>query len=73
MKPFVFSDIQRKIYAEKFNCENFFKHHGDGSYFQGTDPLCNHLDQEQIKTFIVDHESLILVFQPYADAKKFAV
>lgn len=46
-------------------CENFFKYHGDGSYFQGTDPLCNHLDQEQIKTFVVDHESLILVFQPY--------
>lgn len=47
-------------------CENFFKYHGDGSYFQGTDPVCNHLDQEQIKTFVVDHESLILVFQSYA-------
>lgn len=46
-------------------CENFFKHHGDGNYFHGTDPLCNHLNQEQIKTFVVDHESLILVFQPY--------
>src|SRR5258708_13895552 len=47
-------------------CENFFKYHADCSYFQGTDPLCDHLDQELIKTFVVDHESLILVFQPYA-------
>lgn len=47
-------------------CENFFKHHGDCSYFRGSDPLCNHLDHELIKTFVVDHESLILVFQPYS-------
>lgn len=46
-------------------CENFFKCHGDCSYFRGTDPLCDHLDQELIKTFVVDHEFLILVFQPY--------
>lgn len=26
----------------------------------------DHLDQEMIKVFVVDHESLILVFQPYA-------
>ena len=47
-------------------CENFLKNHGDCSYFQGTDPLRDHLDQELIKVFVVDHESLILVFQPYA-------
>lgn len=46
-------------------CENFFKHHGDCSYFKGSDPLCNHLDRKLIKTFVVDHEFLILVFQPY--------
>lgn len=46
-------------------CENFFKHYGDYSYLQGADPLYDHLDQELIKTFVVDHESLILVFQPY--------
>jgi hypothetical protein len=27
--------------------------------------LCDHLDQELIKTFVLDHKSLILVFQPY--------
>jgi hypothetical protein len=47
-------------------CENFLKSHNESNYFQGPDPLCNCLDQELIKTFVVDHESLILVFQPYA-------
>ena len=47
-------------------CENFLKKDNNGNYFQGTDPLCDHLDQEMIKVFVVDHESLILVFQPYA-------
>lgn len=47
-------------------CENFFKGHRDCSYFRGTDPLYGHLDHELIKTFVVDHESLILVFQPYS-------
>lgn len=47
-------------------CETFLKHSGDCNYFQSSDPLCNHLDQEVIKVFIVDHQSLILVFEPYA-------
>lgn len=47
-------------------CEKFFKNSDDGSYFRGTNPLCDHLDQELIKTFVVDHESLILIFQPYS-------
>ncbi len=47
-------------------CENFLKYQGDCSYFLEADPLCDHLDQELIKTFVVDHESLIVVFQPYS-------
>lgn len=47
-------------------CENFLKQHGNCNYFQPPDPLCDHLDQGLIKAFVVDHESLILVFQPYA-------
>lgn len=47
-------------------CENFLKYHGDCSYFRGVDPLCAHLDKELLKTYVVDHESLILVFQPYS-------
>ena len=35
------------------------------NYFQGIDPLYDHLDQELIRVFVVDHESLILIFQPY--------
>lgn len=48
-------------------CENALKNDKDTcNYFQGTDPLRDHLDQELIKVFVVDHESLILIFQPYA-------
>jgi len=47
-------------------CETFLKQNGDCNYFQPPDPLRDHLDQELIKVFVVDHESLILVFQPYA-------
>lgn len=47
-------------------CENFLEHDNNGNYFQGVDPLLDHLDQKLIKVFVVDHESLILVFQPYA-------
>lgn len=47
-------------------CENFFKQDDNCSYFQGEDCLLDHLDQEIIKLFVVDHESLIIIFQPYA-------
>jgi Protein of unknown function (DUF3298) len=47
-------------------CENFLKHDGDCSYFQEADLIRDHLDQEMINVFVVDHESLILIFQPYA-------
>ncbi len=47
-------------------CENFLKQNGGCNYFQPSDPLLDYLDQELIKVFVVDHESLILVFQPYA-------
>lgn len=46
-------------------CENFLKHDDNCNYFQGPDPLRDHLDQELIKQFVVDHESLIIIFQPY--------
>lgn len=61
----LFPQPSQKEFLKRY-CENFFKYQGDCSYFQGTEPLCDHLDQELIKTFVVDHESLILIFQPYA-------
>lgn len=61
----LFSEPNQKEFLRSY-CENFFKHHGDCSYFRGCDPICKHLDPELIKTFVVDHESLILVFQPYS-------
>lgn len=47
-------------------CETALRNDNNCSYFRGDDPLCDHLDHEQIKTFVVDHESLIVVFQPYS-------
>lgn len=47
-------------------CEDFFKNRCDNcSYFQGPEPLRDHLELELIKLFAVDHESLIIIFQPY--------
>lgn len=46
-------------------CENFFKQDDNCSYFKGDDPLCEHLDLGSLEVFVVDHESLILIFQPY--------
>lgn len=61
----LFPDASQKEFLRSY-CENFLKHNGDFNYFQGADPLREHLDQELIKVFVVDHESLILIFQPYA-------
>lgn len=47
-------------------CENDLKKTSNGNHFNGSEPLNEHLDQELLKVFVVDHESLILVFQPYA-------
>lgn len=60
----LFPQLNQKEFLQHY-CENFFKYHSDSGYFRGTDPVCNHLDLEHIKTFVVDHEFLILVFQPY--------
>lgn len=47
-------------------CEDYFKHRCDNcSYFQGPEPLRDYLDGELIKLFALDHESLIIIFQPY--------
>lgn len=57
----LFPQASQKEFLKSY-CENFLKSNGDNSYLQGAD----HLDQELIKTFVVDHESLYLIFQPYA-------
>lgn len=60
----LFPQATQKEFLSNY-CENFFKHDGNCSYFQGADPLRDHLDPEMINVFVVDHESLILIFQPY--------
>ena len=61
----LFPESNQKEFLRNY-CENFLKNDNDCNYFQGADPLRDHLDQELMKVFVVDHESLILVFQPYA-------
>ena len=61
----LFPESNQKEFLRSY-CENFLKNDNNCNYFQGVDPLRDHLDQELMKVFVVDHESLILVFQPYA-------
>lgn len=60
----LFPQTTQKEFLRSY-CENCLKHDDNCNYFQGKEPFCSYLDQELIKTFVVDHESLILVFQPY--------
>jgi hypothetical protein len=61
----LFPESNQKEFLRSY-CEKFLKNDNNCNYFQGADPLRDHLDQELMKVFVVDHESLILVFQPYA-------
>jgi len=61
----LFPESSQKEFLRRY-CEKFLKNDHNCNYFQGDDPLREHLDQELMKVFVVDHESLILVFQPYA-------
>lgn len=68
-KEITLNDLFPLISQQEFlrsYCEDFFKHRCNNcSYFQGLEPLLDHLDWELIKPFAVDHESLIIIFQPY--------
>lgn len=61
----LFPQASQKEFVRNY-CENFLKNDNNFNYFQGADPLRDRLDQEIIKVFVVDHESLIIIFQPYA-------
>jgi hypothetical protein len=68
-KEIALKDLFPKTSQQEFlrsYCEDFFKHRCDNcSYFQGPEPLRDYLELELIKLFAVDHESVIIVFQPY--------
>lgn len=61
----LFPNSSQKEFLRNY-CETFLQQNGDCNYFQPPDPLRDHLDQGLIKVFVVDHDSLIIVFQPYA-------
>lgn len=61
----LFPEKNQKEFLRNY-CEAFYKSKpNDCCYFQGPNPLCDYFDQQFINTFVVDHESLILIFQPY--------
>ncbi len=61
----LFPQASQKEFLRSY-CEDFFKHRCDNcSYFQGSEPLQDYLELGLIKLFAVDHESLIIIFQPY--------
>ena len=59
----LFVSPQQKEFIRSF-CEQDLKKQGI-SYFSGNDPLRTKLEQEDIRTFVVDDKSLIVIFQPY--------
>jgi hypothetical protein len=61
----LFPQASQKEFLRSY-AEHFLKHDNNCSYFRGDDPICDRLDLGMIKVFVVDHESLILIFQPYA-------
>lgn len=47
-------------------CEDYFKHKDyQCNYFNDTDPLHDPLLPDYLKLFVVDHESIRIIFQPY--------
>lgn len=66
-KEITLNDLFPQQYQKEFlrsYCNEVLSNH-NCSYFHGSEPLYEYLDQELIKTFVVDHESVILIFQPY--------
>lgn len=59
----LFPQASQKEFLRSY-CENFFKNNQDFNYL--TDEATWQLNQELINVFVVDHESLIIIFQPYA-------
>ncbi len=58
------SPSQKKWLRE--HCENSLKHEcNQSNYFNGSEPPHDHLDSNYINLFVIDHESLIVLFQPY--------
>ena len=62
----LFPTIEKMEFIRKY-CENILKT-DPCSYFSGADPLRTTLAFEDLHTFALDHQSLILVFQPYTVA-----
>jgi hypothetical protein len=59
----LFSTERQREFLRKY-CEDRLKAHSI-SYFSGNNPLRNRLEHEDIRTFVIDDNFLIIFFQPY--------
>lgn len=59
----LFSTMEQREFLRKY-CEDFLKTDLT-SYFAGKEPLRTKLENDDIRTFVVDDNSLIVFFQPY--------
>ncbi len=55
---------EQKEFLRKY-CEADLKQQSC-SYFSGNEPLCTRLEVETLKTFVIDDQFLIFIFQPYS-------
>ena len=59
----LFTSISQKEFLRSY-CENDLKKHSI-TYFGGKNPLKTKLELEDIRTFVIDDQFLIIIFQPY--------
>ncbi len=61
----LFETPEQKEFLRSY-CENNLKYKNEqGTYFSGKEPLMTKLDQNCLRTFVVDRCFLIIIFQPY--------
>lgn len=60
----IFTTSEQKEFLRNY-CENNLKQRSYW-YFGGSEPILTRLDEDAIHTFVIDDESLIIVFSPYS-------
>lgn len=63
----LFTTFEQKEWLRNY-CERDLKYKKELSYFFGKEPLLTRLEQNLIRTFIIDEHFLIIIFQPYSVA-----
>ena len=62
----LFTKPEQKEFLRSY-CENELKNtYGQLTYLAGENPLCQSLTEKQLRTFVIDDQFLIIIFQPYS-------